>query len=81
MSSAAQTKERVFTVGLTEFEITSLVGSLGSPEQTQLGLARKAKMEGNKKRETARRESAAKTLRLADRVFEIGGRAKGRSSK
>jgi len=65
--------EEIFTVNLSESELTLVVGALWRLERHQIRLAQQASNEGNTRHATARRATAAKALTLADRLVAIGG--------
>jgi hypothetical protein len=65
-------QEPMFTLTLSESELTLLISSLSYMENRQLYLSNIAKNRGRTKEAEARLESAATTAKLVERLYAIG---------
>jgi hypothetical protein len=61
-------EEATFTLTVSESELTLLVSALSHMEKRQLYLEALARTQGREKEARARRESAATTLQLAEKL-------------
>jgi hypothetical protein len=67
-------EESIFSVTVTESELTLLISSLAYLEKRQLFLANMATNQGREKEALARRESAATTVQLSEKLYAIGAK-------
>jgi hypothetical protein len=65
-------KEPTYTLSVKESELTLLVSSLAYFEKRQLFLANMESRQGRDKQALARRETAAATFKLSERLYAIG---------
>jgi hypothetical protein len=66
--------KREFVLKVTESELSTLVSALEYLERRQLFLAKLAGNQGREKEQLARIESSGATVKLTERLYEIGAK-------